>query len=213
MDLEEVLATWFAVDRTVVLENYDHLDDDYLRSWALALPRQAARVSAYWVQRTSLARTMGEWREVYQAWKTMCPEGLLLGPHLHNLDDPEMLDYSDLSSPLPDDAPFTVNEGFYDYVDGAGYTIQRQLAQDVWIPSEWAQQLGHPDDGFGMDYQPAELLYEPEDLLSKLAEEGIATGSAQELVHAVWDPDPLPATHEVLAWKPVPVDEYGNPLP
>jgi hypothetical protein len=206
-NLQQVLATWFAADQTVVLESYDGNDSE-----ALSLPRQAATVSAYWAQRTAHAHTMGEWREVYKAWKVMCPRGLLLGPDLWDLDDPSAQESNDPPGPLPDDAPFSVFQGIYDVAEGAGYTIQPQLAQDAWVPSEWAEELGQPDHGFGIDYEPAEFKYaEPKKLLSKLAEYGIATISAPELVHAVWDPYPLPANHEVLAWEPTPVDQFGNP--
>ena len=114
-------------------------------------------------------------------------------PDLRDLDDPSALEWNDLPGPLPDDAPFSVFEGIYDVAEGAGYTIQPQLAQDAWIPSEWAEELGQPDHGLGIDYEPAEFKYtEPKKLLSKLAEYGIATISAPDLVHAVWDPYPLP---------------------
>lgn len=200
-----VLETWFAIDRSVVV--------DALASPTLCLPRQAAMVSAYWVRRTALAQTMGEWRSVYRSWRELCPHGLLLGPHLWDLDDPDQVEWNDPPMPLPDDAVFSVESGGpYDYSDGPGYTIQMQLAQDAWIPKEWAESIGEPDREFGIDYEPADRVYPHlAQLMDLLAEEGIQVVEDGEVTTAVWDPF-VTASSELIAWTPTRVDEFGNPI-
>ena len=202
--LRDVLATWFAVDRTAVVDSVERP--------TLILPRQAATLSSYWVQRTTRATTMSQWRAVFRDWKALCPQGLLLGPHLWDLDDPEDLEWNDPPGPLPDDAPFSVTDGgLYDVQSGPGFTIQPQLAQDAWVPREWAEEFGEPDEGFGMDYEPAEFIYPSlERLLSKLNAHSIGIVEASHLVWSVWDPS-VQASDAADAWEPVVVDEYGNP--
>lgn len=203
--LANVLRTWFAIDRAVVV--------DALASPTLCLPRQAATVSAYWVRRTALAQTMGEWRSIYRSWQELCPHGLLLGPHLWDLDDPDQVELNDPPMPLPDDAGFSVESGGpYDYTDGAGYTIQMQLAQDAWVPQEWAESIGEPDHNFGIDYEPADRIY-PHlgQLMDRLTEQGIQVVEDREVTTAVWDPYVTPSS-ELVAWTPMRVDAFGNSM-
>jgi len=186
-------------------------------------PRIAAVAAAHWVDHVCRVHTVGEWRAMFREYQRCAPDGLLLGPWLGDVDERDR--DNDLEGEegvvridgawlQPDDAPWSSGDDWlYDGGDGSDWTPQPQIVTDIWLPLEIAERFGHPDHGFGMDYQNAEYVLDPADLPAITAafnDAGILVVDDQELLEpALWHMQ-LPDSHAARSLVHQVVDPYGN---
>jgi len=178
----------------------------------LAAPLTATRVGAYWVDRVVRTETRGCWRSVFADYERCTPHGLLLGPRLRDIDAQDLEDGED---PVPDDAAWSSgDDSRYDGGDGSEWTLQPQNVTDMWMPAEIAERFGYRDDNWGLDYEPAEYLYDPDDwaaISSALAEAGIMVVKDAQIMETFLLHGPLPMRHQAKSWEHQVVDRYGCP--
>jgi hypothetical protein len=104
-------------------------------------------------------KTFGEAQELYEAWQSDLKAPKFLPKELVDLKSEVDTDWNTQII-----EPFDFLESHYYRDENDQYvTIGRpQLWTDSWMPQEIVNLLGHPDNGWGIDYIPAEYIYRGE---------------------------------------------------
>ncbi len=152
MNIEEAKVSWFEDDLTVcTLSVYDD------EIWAL--PQIEVERGSLYIQKLESCKTLGQAQDLYEAWTKDLIAPKFLPKELIDLK-------SLLEDPWEDlrEAPFDFRESPYYRDDNDQIvTIGRpQLWTDSWMPLEVTELMGIPDEGYGIDYIPAEFIYREE---------------------------------------------------
>lgn len=149
MHIEAAKEHWFGGNLTVcTLALYDD------EIWAL--PQIEVERGSSYIQRLESCKTLGQAQALYGTW--------IKDPIAPRFLPKELIDLKSLVEESWEDsreAPFDFRESHY-YRDENDQlvTIGRpQLWTDSWMPLEITELLGIPDDGYGIDYIPAEFIY------------------------------------------------------
>jgi hypothetical protein len=159
LNIEEAKFTWFENDLTVCTL---YMDDEI---WAL--PQIEVERGLSYHKLLIECETFGEAQELYETWKSDPKAPKFLPKELIDLKS-EVDSWS-----LQINEPFDFLESHYYRDENDLYvTIGRpQLWTDSWMPQEIVELLGHTDEGWGIDYIPAEYVYRGEQEFKRIFEE------------------------------------------
>jgi hypothetical protein len=151
LNINEAKKAWFENDLTVCTLNMDG------EIWAL--PQVEVVRGNLYVERLMECKTIGQAQELYESW--------LADPEAPKFLPKELID---LRIEVEEPWESQVNEPF-EFLESPYYrdendvfvTVGRpQLWTDSWMPQEVVDRIGQTDNGYGIDYIPAEYLYRGE---------------------------------------------------
>jgi hypothetical protein len=153
MNIEKAKDFWFGGYLTVCTLAF--YDDEI---WAL--PEIEVERGSLYLQKLESCKTFWQAQDLYEVW--------INDPIAPRFLPKELIDLKSLvEEPWEDlrDKPFDFRESPYYRDDNDQFvTIGRpQLWTDSWMPIEITELLGIPDEGYGIDYVPAEYIFRGRD--------------------------------------------------